>query len=160
MPGFSIMEKKNIRILYIDDEVNNLNSFKAEFRYDYTIFIAESAAEGLKIVEEEDLHIIITDQRMPEMTGIELLESIIDKYPHPIRILLTAYADIEAAIDAINKGRIYKYISKPWNAQEIRIIIKNALEVFSLRKENKSLLNRLMEANKQLEFLLRQKLLS
>ncbi len=153
------MGDSKISILYIDDEENNLTAFKATFRRDYKIHLAISAAEGRKLLEKESVDIIITDQRMPDESGVEFLVSILDKYPDPIRILLTGYTDIEAVINAINQGQIYRYITKPWNEQELRMNIENAYEVFSLRKENKELLEKLKKANQQLEFLLRQKLL-
>lgn len=154
------MSQDKIKILYVDDEVNNLNSFKAAFRRDYTIHIAESAEEGKKILGENEVNIIITDQRMPNMTGVEFLEDIIPSYPDPIRILLTGYTDISAVIDAINKGQVYQYLTKPWDESNLRIIIKNAFEIYYLRQENKELLEKLKRANEQLEFLLRQNLIS
>ena len=153
------MDEK-INVLYVDDEVNNLTGFKATFRRDFKISTAESGEEALEILEKEKIHIIITDQRMPKMTGIELLEKVLVKYPDPIRILLTGYADIQAVIDAINKGQVYKYVTKPWDEQELRLTIKNAYEVYYLREENKKLTESLIKVNEQLEFLLRQKLLS
>lgn len=151
--------KDKIRVLYIDDEEHNLTSFKASFRRDFKIYTANSANEARKILEDQDVHIIITDQRMPDETGVEFLSSILDIYPEPIRMLLTGYTDIEAVIDSINKGQVYKYITKPWNEHELKVNIENAYEVFSLRRENKELLDKLKKANQQLEFLLRQKLL-
>ena len=153
------MEEK-IRILYIDDEEHNLNAFKASFRRMYDIFTAISPQEGKRILEENDIEIIITDQRMPLMTGVEFLESIIEEYPDPMRILLTGYTDIQALIDAVNKGQIYRYMTKPWNEEELKMFVRQAYEVFSLRKENKVLTKSLIQANNQLEFMLRQKLLS
>ncbi|MDX5426468.1 MAG: response regulator [Bacteroidota bacterium] len=153
------MEEK-IRVLYVDDEPNNLQSFKANFRRDYKVFIAESGKEGLEILDKEKVEIILTDQRMPEMTGIEFLVKVREKYPDPMRLLITGYADINAVIDAINKGQVFYYLTKPWNEDEVRIAIKNAYEVYTLRKENRELLEKLERANEQLEFLLRQKLLS
>lgn len=154
--------QRKIGILYVDDEVNNLTSFKATFRSTFNIFTAISADEGRKILDEkiQDIQIIITDQRMPGMTGVEFLASIIKKYPEPIRILLTGYSDIQAVIDAVNKGQIYYYISKPWEEQHLRIVIEKSYEVFALRQENKELIKSLLRANEQLEFMLRQKLLS
>ncbi|MFN3404177.1 MAG: response regulator [Cytophagaceae bacterium] len=155
-------EKRKICILYVDDENNNLVTFKATFRPYFQIFTALSAEEGKKILEEKgaQINIIITDQRMPVMTGVEFLSSIINEYPDPIRILLTGYADLQAVIDAVNKGQIYQYISKPWEEGHLKIIIEKAYEVYSLRQENKELIKSLLRANEQLEFLLRQKLLS
>lgn len=157
------MEEKateKIKILYVDDEENNLQAFKATFRRDYKIFLAISAVEARKILEEEEIEIIITDQRMPEETGVEFLESIIPIYKDPIRILLTGYTDIQAVIDAINKGQVYHYLTKPWEEDYLRTVIKNAFEIFTLRRENEKLTEALLKANEQLEFLLRQNLLS
>lgn len=150
----------NISILYIDDEVNNLSAFKANFRRLYQVFTTDSIAEAKKILSENEIHIIISDQRMPEMTGIEFFSSILESNPEPIRMLLTGYADINAVIDAINKGRVYKYFSKPWDENELKENIEKAYELYCLRKENTELTNKLMDVNHKLEFLLRQKLLS
>jgi response regulator RpfG family c-di-GMP phosphodiesterase len=162
MENEALVKKVKVGILYVDDEVNNLTSFKATFRGSYNVFTAPSADEGKRVLEEKsnEIQIIITDQRMPGMTGVEFLSSIIDKFPDPIRILLTGYSDIQAVIDAINNGQIYQYISKPWEEQHLKIVIEKAYEVFSLRQENKELIKSLLRANEQLEFLLRQKLLS
>ncbi|WP_214228169.1 response regulator [Pedobacter sp. B4-66] len=147
----------SINVLYVDDELHNLNSFKAGFRRVFNVYTAESAMEGRRILETvEDIHVVITDQRMPVMTGIEFLESILPDFPDPIRILLTGYADINAVIDAINRGQVYKYIQKPWMDEDLRINIEKAFEIYSLRKENRELTQQLILANKQLEFLLRQ----
>jgi response regulator RpfG family c-di-GMP phosphodiesterase len=156
------MEELNekIKVLYVDDEVNNLQAFKATFRRNYQIFLAESAEEARKILEEQTIEIIITDQRMPNETGVEFLESIIPHHPEPMRILLTGYTDIQAVIDAINKGQVYHYLTKPWDEDYMRTVVKNAYEVFDLRRKNSQLTKSLIKANEQLEFLLRQNLLS
>jgi response regulator RpfG family c-di-GMP phosphodiesterase len=153
-------EHKRINVLYVDDEVNNLVSFKANLRMYYNIYTAESAEQGKELLKENNIHIIITDQRMPAMTGVEFLESIIKEYPDIIRILLTGYADMESIIEAINKGQIYKYIMKPFNIDELKMNIDNAYEVYHLREENKQLLKSLVRVNEQLEFMLRQKLVA
>ncbi|MBC7450182.1 MAG: response regulator [Cytophagales bacterium] len=153
-------EDTKVRILYVDDEVNNLSAFKANFRRMYDVYTAESAAEGRKILESTEIEIILTDQRMPEMTGVEFLESIITDFPDPIRILITGYTDMQALIDAVNKGQIYRYLHKPWNEEELKIFIDQASELYGLRKENAKLTKDLLQVNQQLEFLLRQKLLS
>jgi response regulator RpfG family c-di-GMP phosphodiesterase len=146
-------------VLFVDDEEHNLISFKATFRRDFKVFTANSAEEARELLAIHDIHVLITDQRMPEETGVELLASILDKHPEPMRILLTGYADIEAVIDSINIGRIYKYIPKPWDTTNLTQTIKDADEIFRLRRENKELMAQLKKANEQLEFLLRQKLL-
>lgn len=153
------MNNQSINVLYVDDEIHNLNSFKAGFRRVFNVFTAESAVEGRKILDTEEINIVITDQRMPITTGIEFLESIIPDYPDPIRILLTGYADITAVIDAINRGKVYRYLQKPWMEEELKISIEKAFEVYILRKENKELTAKLIAANEQLESLLKQNLL-
>lgn len=157
------MKKKSnnkINVLYVDDEKSNLTAFKASFRRSYNVFVADSAEAGKKILAENEIEIILTDQRMPGMTGVEFLQSIIELYPESIRILVTGYADINAIKDAINKGQVYKYVEKPWDVDFMKMIIDKAYEVYSLRKENKELTKSLLRANEQLEFMLRQKLIS
>jgi DNA-binding NtrC family response regulator len=138
-------------VLYVDDEINNLNSFKAAFRRDFEIFVAQSARDGRKILDTNEIGVIITDQRMPGMTGIEFLESILSVYPDTIRILLTGFSDMNAVMDAINRGQVYKYLVKPWQNEELRLYIQNALEIYNLRKENKELAYKLQVANIELE---------
>lgn len=149
-----------INVLYIDDEAHNLTSFRACFRRIFNIFTAESAEEGRKIISQQDIHVILSDQRMPKMTGIEFFESIKEEYPFPIRILITGYTDINAVIDAINRGQVYKYLTKPWNEEDVRIYIEKAYEVYRLRKDNVKLTKTLIDVNLKLEFLARQSLLS
>lgn len=154
------MAEKAISILYVDDEMINLLSFRAVYRSKYNIFTAISGAEGLEVLEKNEVQIIITDQRMPNMTGVEFLEKVIETHPAPIRILLTGYTDMSAIIAAVNKGNIYHYLNKPWDDKEMSRIIEEAYDVYlkkvEIMKENKEL----SITNSQLEFLLRQKLLS
>jgi len=154
------MADKKISVLYVDDEENNLFSFKAVFRVKYQVYTAISGDEALKILSEKPIEIIITDQRMPNMTGVEFLEQVIEKFPDPMRVLLTGYADMNAVVDAVNKGKIFHYLSKPWNEEELDITINRAYEAY-LQKEKLKEENKLLgTSNDQLEFLLRQKLLS
>ena len=133
------MTEKLISILYIDDELNNLQSFKATFRLKYEVHIAISGEEAKSILKKNpQIEIIITDQRMPNMTGVEFLESIIEEHPDPIRMLLTGYADINAVIDAVNKGKIFHYMSKPWNEEEIIKTIEVAHELYTMREAQKN----------------------
>lgn len=154
------MSEEKITILYVDDEENNLVSFKANFRLKYKVFTAIGGDEALKIMENNLIHVIITDQRMPGMTGVEFLEKVIEKYPDPVRILLTGYADMSAVIDAVNKGKIYHYLNKPWNEAELDKTILDAHEIYRQKKETEGMNKKLATSNDQLEFLLRQKLLS
>lgn len=154
------MEGNAINVLYIDDETNNIISFKAAFRRTFNVYTAESAEEGRKILDTENIHVILSDQRMPKETGIEFFQSILTTHPEPMRVLITGYTDINAVIDAINVGQVYKYLTKPWIEQEVKTAILNSYEVFELRRQNKELTQKLIEANEKLEFLARQNLLS
>ena len=155
------MDKQNkINVLYVDDELNNLNSFNASFRRDYNVFIATSGTEGLEILRNNKINVIITDQRMPEMTGVDFLVQVLKEFPEPVRLLLTGYADMTAVIDAVNKGKIYYYLTKPWDEQMLKIVIKNAFELYDTREKLFELNEQLKIANEQLEFIARQKLLS
>jgi len=149
-----------INILYVDDEENNLISFKANFRIKYNVFTAISGQSALELLEKTNISVIITDQRMPEMTGVAFLEKVCELYPDTIRILLTGYADISAVIDAVNKGKIYQYLSKPWNENELDQTIQDAYELYSKKQETMEQFSKLEVSNEQLEFLLRQSLLS
>src|ERR1700710_528475 len=154
------MPEKKINVLYVDDEDNNLVSCKAAFRIKYHVLLAHSGDEAIKILESKPVEIVVTDQRMPNMTGIEFLEKILEKYPEPMRILLTGYSDMNAVIDAVNKGKIYHYLAKPWVEEEINMTNKRAYEVFEDKQKIRQLNEKLAISNDQLEFLLRQKLLS
>ena len=142
---------KQFGVLYVDDEIHNLNSFKAAFRRDFEIHVAQSAREARKVLDQNEIAVIVTDQRMPVMTGIEFLESIIPVYPDTIRILLTGFSDVNAVMDAINRGQVYKYLVKPWADEELRMYVQNAIEIYHLRRENRELAKKLDAANRQLE---------
>jgi response regulator RpfG family c-di-GMP phosphodiesterase len=147
-------------ILYIDDEENNLIAFKAALRRDFNVFTAISAGEAYPILKEHDIKVVISDQRMPKITGVQFFAKIKEDFPEPIRILLTGYTDLEAVIAAINTGEVHRYLTKPWDDDFVKSVIDHALEVFMLRRDNKRLMEELKRANSQLEFYLRQKLLS
>jgi response regulator RpfG family c-di-GMP phosphodiesterase len=153
-------EQSTINVLYVDDEENNLLAFKASFRRNFTVFTAISADEGKKILAENEIHVLITDQRMPGTLGTELLAHAVKDNPDQIRILLTGFSDIEAIKDAINRGQIYHYLQKPWNDNDLRETIENAYKVYHLKKKQQELSQQLLVTNEQLEFMLRQKLLS
>jgi serine phosphatase RsbU (regulator of sigma subunit) len=138
-------------ILYIDDEENNLTSFKSTFRRDYHIHVASSGEQALEIMDKHNIQVVITDQRMPDMSGIEFLDKIVTLYPECMRMIMTGFSDMDAIIQAINKGNIYRYISKPWNREDLKITIDSALEVYNLKSQNKHLIDGLKEANQNLE---------
>ncbi len=143
--------EKKYRILYVDDEKYNLTAFKAAFRRDYKIFLAETAAAGIEILRDNEIELVITDQRMPEVTGVEFLKKIVPDYPNVIRMILTGFSDVEDIISAINDGGVYRYITKPWDKDDLKITIDRALESYELVRENRSLIRDLKEANEGLE---------
>jgi len=143
-------QDKKIKVLYIDDERNNLLSFQAAFRRMYQVFTASSAAEGMGMLNKEKVHVIIADQRMPQSTGVEFFQIVRISHPDPIRILLTGYTDAEAIIDAINKGEIYRYIKKPWDEFELQNAIQNAYEVYTMRLQLKHKIFELEKTNDEL----------
>ncbi len=139
------MEKKEFTVLYVDDEKQNLISFKASFRRDYKVITAISGVEALETMQKEKVHLLITDQRMPRMTGTELLEKTIKEYPDTIRMVITGYSDIEAIIDAINKGQVFRYVIKPWDESELRMTINNAFQLYTAQFEYKKLFQELQD---------------
>ncbi|MGD9209655.1 MAG: HD domain-containing phosphohydrolase [Desulfobacteraceae bacterium] len=141
-------------LLFVDDETSILKSLKRLFRKDgYTILIAESAKLGLQKLAEVDgkVSVIISDQRMPEMNGAQFLEKSKAIAPDAIRFLLTGYSDMDAAIDAINKGGINRYLSKPWNDDELRMHVRSALSQYELKLENERLNKLTIEQNRELK---------
>lgn len=139
-------------ILFVDDESNILSSLKRLFRragYN-KILTAPGGAEGLAILEQEPVDLIVSDMRMPEMDGAEFLEKAASKCPDTVRILLTGYADITSTINAINKGQIYKYVSKPWDDDDIKITVQKALELKFLQQEHNRLLKLTQKQNREL----------
>jgi sigma-B regulation protein RsbU (phosphoserine phosphatase) len=144
-------------VLYIDDEEHNLISFKSTFRREYNIHVANSGKSGLEIMEKNEINLVITDQRMPEMTGVEFLEKVKNLYPDCVRMIMTGFSDMEAIIQAINKGNIYRYITKPWNRAELKITIDSAFEVYHLKLQNRNLIADLKEVNQNLEKIVEQR---
>lgn len=129
-----------IKILYVDDEVGNLNYFKSAFRREFQVLVAGSGAEGLEVLQENpDIPVILTDQRMPKMTGVAFLMKSMEILPEAIRVLVTGFSDMETVINAINHGNIYYFIHKPWSYDEMRIVIQKSLETYQLRVQNKEL---------------------
>ena len=122
-----------INVLYVDDEKNNIESFKANFRKDFNVFCAISASQARQIIEENIIHVIISDHRMPGTTGTMLLSEAQENHPDIIRILITGYSDIRTLIEAVNIGRIYKYVEKPFEYQILKENIIEAYEVYHLK---------------------------
>jgi DNA-binding NarL/FixJ family response regulator len=143
-------EASKLKVLYIDDEKINLLNFEAAFGKTYEILNAGSGEEALKIFKQEaDIAMVISDQRMPGMTGVELLEKIHRLNPEPVRMILTGYKDIEDILGAINQGRVYRYILKPWEEKEIKPVLKQAGELYLLTRQNRMLVEELQAKNKE-----------
>ncbi len=146
-----VLTQEEIKILFVDDEKNVLNALQRLFLDDdYTILLASSGEEGLEVLkEEENVQIVISDYRMLGMNGVTFLKEVCKFWPDTVRIVLSGYADTTAVISAINDGEIYKFIPKPWNDDELKVTIFNAIERYDLYKKNKILIQQL--SNKQAE---------
>ena len=154
------MNGDKIKVLFVDDELHNLEAFKATFRRDYEVYTCLNVNEAMELLEKQEIHVILSDQRMPEITGVEFFEMILKKNPDIMRILITGYADINIVVEAVNKGKIYQYIQKPWNNEQLKEIIDKAYQAYQEIITNKKDLEELKTVNEQLEFLARQNLIS
>jgi len=144
------MSKEKGTILYVDDEQDNLDVFESNYFKEYNIITANSAQEALDIIVEKDIHVLISDYRMPLKSGIDLFEDTIKIRPDIPRILLTGYKDFDIVQDSINKGKIYHCILKPWTKQEVTEVIEKALEDYWAGQENKKKLTSLLQSNARL----------
>lgn len=148
-------EKHNI--LFVDDEESILSSLKHLFRKEeYTIFTANSGKKGLEILNENLISLIITDYRMSEMNGVQFLQEAQKISSESIRMILSGYADISAILDSINKGEIYKYLSKPWEDKDLKLTVRRAIEQYETTKQNKMLFQEIQEKNIELSSLNKQ----
>lgn len=144
---------KRHKILIVDDEVANLRLLNRVLGKEYDVLEATGGQAGLELLKTNEISLIITDQRMPAMTGVQLLEQSLPVRPDAIKILLTGYTDVQALIDAINAGHVYKYIPKPWDADELKLTVKRALESYELKLQNDWLIKELKAAMAELEHL-------
>lgn len=119
-------------ILIVDDEIGNLSALERTFRRDYNIFSATNGEDALSIIEQNDIALIVTDHYMPGMTGVEFLEKARQKHPNTIRIILTAYTDEKVLMDAVSKGNIYSFITKPWDPGEVKSIVKRGIKAYEV----------------------------
>ncbi len=124
-------------ILVVDDEIDNVEALERLFRPKYRVLKATSGDQGLGLLKGESVSLIISDQRMPHMTGVEFLEKSVQSHPDAMRILLTGYTDIESVIAAINSGQIYRYLTKPWDPVDLLNTVDQAIERFELREQLK-----------------------
>lgn len=143
-------------LLIVDDEPNVIKAFKRLFfDSEYEILTAGSGDEGLQVLVEKDIPLVISDYRMPGMSGVEFLSRVKELYPETIRMILSGYADVVATVEAINDGHVYKFIGKPWNDQELLTTVLRAFEQYQLQKENAGLYVQLQNRNRALEELTR-----
>jgi len=124
------------KILFVDDERHNLTAFRATFRHDYQVTTALSAEEAMELIHTDTFDLVISDQRMPKISGVELLSYVFETNPDTLRMVITGYSDLQAIIDAVNHGKIYQYISKPWKSEEMKLIIDQAFEYQDLQRSN------------------------
>ncbi len=139
---YNTLVAKKYNILVVDDEPDNLLLLERVLRRDYNLFTANSGAEALEILETMDVDMIISDQRMPNMTGAELLGKAYERTPDQVRILLTAYSDVKDIVAAINAGHIYQYLSKPWDPDDLKLTVRRSLESYQLTLDNRTLMTR------------------
>ncbi len=141
-------ETNRPRLLIVDDEEAILETMTFTFMDDYDVLTTADPTKAPEILEEQGpIAVVITDQRMPGMTGVELLKQVYDRFPETVRIILTGFADSEATVKAINDGHIYGYINKPWEPEELKTIVKRAAELHALTVENRRLVEDLRDAN-------------
>lgn len=137
------IDESKLRLMVVDDEADNLDLLYRTFRKEFEVFKAESAVKALQILDqEEEMAIIISDQRMPRMNGTEFLSYAAEQFPDTIRILLTGYTDVEDLVGAINTGKVFKYITKPWNPEDLRSVVLQAADTYRVLKKRTNELNR------------------
>lgn len=147
-------------VLYLDDNAPNRQAFHAAFRKEFKVLLAKNAQEAWQLLGTNQVHVLIADQRMPDMAGSEVLRLVRERYPAVRRMLVTAYADLQAIVDALNQGGVCYYIQKPWEEESVRRAVAAAFADLQAEEERSAFTARLIESNRQLEFALRQRLLS
>lgn len=141
------------KVLLVDDEQEYLDDFLSLFSEKFQLLTACGGEAALRLLENEEIGVVVSDQRMPKMSGTELLAEISRRYPQTVRILYTGYSDIHAIIDAINKGEVYRYLSKDAPLKEVEIVIRQAIEHFKLQEMNRRLLQEVRKLQEELESL-------
>lgn len=138
-------------LLVIDDEIDIIRALERQFRRKYKVFSTTNPIEGLSIMRRENIHVVLSDQRMPGMTGVDFFTHIKDKFPDTLKLILTGYTDVESVIGAINDGQVFRYVKKPWNPDELDLVVREAFEKYELVADNRKLLKELQEINTTLE---------
>lgn len=140
-----------LTMLCVDDEVNILKSLRRLMRNEpYRVLTANSGAEGLEILKTTPVQLIVSDQRMPELNGTEFLKQAKELYPDTIRVVLSGYADVAAILEAINEGSIYRFLTKPWNDEEIKVAIRQCFEHYTLLEDHRNMAKKLEQQNTHL----------
>lgn len=146
------MENRQATILCVDDEVNILRALQRVLRREgYRLLTANTATEAMEILSKEDVHVIMCDQRMPEMDGVTLLKKVNERYPDTIRITLTGYTDVDTIKEAVNHGHIYKFLLKPWNDENLILEIRQAVKQYELVQANRELNRKIALKNEELK---------
>jgi DNA-binding NtrC family response regulator len=138
-------------ILFVDDEKNILTSLRRGMMDEpYNLLFAESGKEALEILEKNEVHVIVTDMRMPEMSGLQLLKIVKEKYPHIVRLVLSGYTQVSTLLTAINQGEIFRFITKPWKLEdEFKSVIVQAIDYYNLHIERDRLAKEIEELKKE-----------
>ena len=144
------MPARRHTILVVDDEADVVKSVKDLLRYDYNVLGATKADDGVRLMTENAVDVVMTDQRMPDVTGVEFLKRIKDPHPEATRLLFTGYADIRAVIEAINQGNVYRYVTKPWDPDELQTVIREACERHDMIVQRRTLIDELEKTNVEL----------
>jgi signal transduction histidine kinase len=150
-------ERERRRLLVIDDEPEIVTALRRQFRRRYDVLMAHSAAEGYGIMAAEPVQVIISDQRMPGMSGTEFYRTVKHEFPDAVRLILTGYADLQAVVAAINDGNVFRYITKPWDPAELDTIVEQAFEHYDLIQHNRRLMQDLRRSNEILEERVRER---
>src|SRR5207302_9593058 len=138
-------------LLIVDDEPYILATLSAFLRQDFEVLTVDSGEAAQQIFEQRSIDLILADQKMPRMSGVQLLEWVREHSPETIRLLMTGFADLEDAVEAINRGKVYRYLFKPWRADELLQILREAARTFNLERQNGQLLHELRRLNLELE---------
>jgi len=138
-------------VLYVDRSEQNLERFKSDFSQDYHIYTATLGRDGLKIMEQKTMQLVITDQRLTDMSGIEFLEEIMIRYPDCMRMIMTGKGDHDEIMEAFHRGYIYRYVAKPWKTEDLKMTIDSAMEMYNLKVQNRNLIKSMEEAKRNLE---------
>lgn len=147
-------------VLYLDSEACNQQAFQDAFLKDFTILMADDLDEAIGLLATQEVHVVISNQNMDDMTGSQALALIKERFPAVRRMLITAHADLHALVDALNMAGVCHYIEKPWEAAEVRTAVVRAWQEYRKEREVEEYTEKLVESNRQLEFALRQSLLS